>query len=262
MSSDHLHSQTEGNDKLKFFGGYSMIRHISVNHSATSKDEILYKELFELIDFDERNKIKNVNRKIFNQNCPILSIEMYYIDYEVWGRIFFIDILVDFQILFSKYNEDIYTYENFINLLYKAYQDLFNKNVADRLIEKQNMFCTYVEFISFVKTESSNDIINQLKNYNFQNQQLDINEFENYRLKNASITFTVNAVDENTIRLCAKCPNTAIKKLFKITGLEHVSAQEMFNKDVIADILEKQIYKYTKPERLEIFSKSNILKGI
>ena len=69
-------------------------------------------------------------------------------------------------------------------------------------------------------------------------------------------------MDENTIRLCAKCPNTAIKKLFKITGLEHVSAQEMFNKDVIADILEKQIYKYTKPERLEIFSKSNILKGI
>lgn len=204
-----------------------MIRCISVTHNAVKKDEILYNSLYNSIDFDEKNK--NVSRKLFDDRCPLRSLDMYYLDYRQWGRLYFIEPLINVPVLFECNNDVNVTYDSFITLLHKAYENLFNSDIAERLIAKDNMVCTYAEFTSFINADNANGVINKLRKHKFTEQQLNISEFDNYRLKNAYVTFTVNAIDNNTIRLCAKCPNTALKKYFNVDGLDNVGLDKVFS---------------------------------
>lgn len=116
--------------------------------------------------------------------------------------------------------------------------------------------------------EDADGLMRALRKGRFAPEQLDPACFDTYRLKNAAISFTVNQTDAHTVRLCAKCPNTALKRLFKTVGLDadgsvpHVKTAQALQAQAAADVLHRQVVKYTRPDVPGALSLANITAAL
>ena len=213
------------------------------------------------------------NRKKQFENNPITGISTLDLHYEKWGRVYFFDTIINLNKLYGT-DEDILVSaekidnQSFYELLTKAYKKTFGTEITDGIQKRERFYCTYIEYIVFMKTNDAYILMNELKKGTFTNEQLDINCYDSYRLKNAYVSFTINQINKQTVRLCAKCPNTILKKIFKIEGLDedgnipHTKINQALNKEMAAEIFYKQVVKFTKPNIPLELSKKNILSAL
>ena len=238
-----------------------MIRYIETSNPATKTNGPIYNEICDILGFDKVKKNNQNNFILYPDDDAVHSIRMFYLDYQTWGRLYFFAPIINVPSMFRKYsNKDEVTYESFLYSLRKTYADKFGQGLTEKLIDADNMLCYYVEFISYIEVVNSDKFIKGLEKYNFATEQLDISKFDEYKLKNSYVSFTINSFNDNTIRLCAKCPNTALKKITKIKGLDHLKADKVFDKEFAAELISNQANKFTKPDKLNIFDKINILQ--
>ena len=193
---------------------------------------------------------KKDNVKKFSDN-PITEASFLDLVYGKFGHIYFLWITVDVNLLHEIEgggNQNALDAAEFHRLLAQAYAKTFGQSAADAICAAEKNRCSYIEYMAFVKVENADALMKKLETGRFAKEQLDIACFDSYKLKNAYVTFTINQIDDVTVRLCAKCPNTALKRICKIDGLSHVTTTQALNKDIAAITLYKQVLKHTKPD--------------
>jgi len=216
-------------------------------------DEDTYNKLSEKFGLTKGNQ-----KKQFSNN-PIIEISLLDIVYESFGHTHFFWVTVDVNLLYgmekgSFIPMDKVDCDSFSKLLTQAYKKTFGDEIENGIRKREYHYCTYVEYMAFVKTEDADALMYKLERGNFSDEQLAINCFDSYRLKNAYITFTVNKLDKEVIRLCAKIPGTALKRIFKVNSdlveghIPHTTIDKVLDKEKAAEILYRQVVKYTKPD--------------
>ncbi|WP_310602635.1 hypothetical protein [Anaerosporobacter sp.] len=230
-------------------------------------DKQTYQNISQKYDLTKEN-----TKKAFDEN-PILGINLFSLHYERWGDVYFFYTTIDLNRLYSAKKDTFVPFdkidtETFCQLLAKAYQNTFGQEITEGISKREHFYCTYIEYNAHIKCDDADILMEKLKQGTFTDEQLDINCFHSYRLKNAFISFTINKIDKHTIRLCAKCPNTALKKIFKISGsdedgnIAHTELNQVLDKETAANILYKQVVKFTKPQTPIELSKENILAAL
>lgn len=230
-------------------------------------DEQTYKQICEKFGLSKENR-----KREFYDN-PITAITVLDLHYERWGRVYFFDTIIDVNRLYSAEKgsfvpADKIESQGFYKLLKEAYKNTFGQEISEGIFYRERFYCTYIEYFAYINLNNADLLMEELKQGKFNAEQLDINFFELYRLKNAYISFTINQIDKHTVRLCAKCPNTILKKIFKVDGIDedgnipHTKISQVLKKEMAAEILYKQVVKHTKPNIPTELSKENILAAL
>ena len=236
------------NDKLynKICDRFSL----SKEHSKTSDNEWICN--------DDRNPLRKVN--CFN---------IFY-NIENWGRIWWVVLSVDLSLLYGTDNNSpvpsnkLLDLESRIENLFNDYiginfKDYLPDIVGNDLIDKR---VSYLEYAVHVNNVNAEELLNKLKKCNFSKEQLDTNCFDTFFIRNSTPAFTINKFDNNTVRLCVKCKETAIKSIYKKHAQPYVSIPTsiILDKENVADIICRQITKYTKPNSIDELNRDVVLK--
>jgi len=245
-----------------------MIRHMGLMHYPS---EETYRRLGAQLGMDLGKKIDKNNRRIFTDpGNPVRQITMYTISYEKMGQIWFLPINLDFNALFKAPPDtlvpaDDIDYASFRELLL----DTYRRGIGDDFVDGfpdifEKTLCAYVEFTAHMETRDAGELMARLSRGRFEREQLDISCFDTYKLKNAIPWFTVNTLGRTTVRLCAKCNGTALKRLLKATNRGvGVPVPTVLGKETAVDVLSKQVVKHAgsagPPEEL---SRSAIRQSI
>ena len=223
-------------------------------------DEDVYDKLYK-----EYNLSKNNEIKYFDKNA-ITEASFLDINYKEWGRICFFGVKVNLNLLYGISDgltpSDMIDYNSFYDLLTKAYVKTFGQEVASAILKVEENRCDYIEYLTYLKVGNADLLMRKLSKCKFSKEQLDRDSFDSYRIKNAQITFTINQIDGDTVRLCAKCPNTVLKRIYKVEGLSGVPVEQALNKKMAADILFKQVVKYMKPNIPDELSRESIFMSL
>jgi len=223
-------------------------------------DEKTYGALYEKYELSKGNQTK-----YFSGNA-ITEASFLDIAYQEWGRICFFGVKLDVNRLYGitdgLVSSELIEYNSFYALLTKAYVKTFGQEVTDAILAAEQNRCDYVEYVTHMKINNAGALMKKLSAGKFSKEQLDSHSFHSYRLKSAYVTFTINQLDSDTLRVCAKCPNTVLKRIHKVEGLSGVTIEQVFDKETAADILFKQIVKYTKPDIPEELSREAILASL
>ncbi len=206
--------------------------------------------------------------------CAIKKIHCYSVFYNIgnWGRIWWVVITVDLRQLFQtegyapvpanrigELEEKIETLltEN-LQIDFRSYlPDILGDDILDKRI-------SYLEYMIYIKNDNVDQLMKRLDRAYFDEKQLDPGYYDRYWIRNATPAFTINKIGEDTIRLCIKCKETAIKAMYKKDSEPYVGVANsiIFNKENVVDIFCKQIRKYTKPIIFEELSKEEIERNI
>ncbi len=221
--------------------------------------------------FEESAKITWVNP---DSECPIKKIQCYSVFYNIgnWGRIWWVVITVDLRQLFQTEGytpvpasrieeleekvEDLLTTNLKIN--FKSYlPDILGDDILDKRI-------SYLEYMLYINNDNVDQLMKRLERAYFDEKQLDPQYYDRYWIRNATPAFTINKINDNTVRLCLKCKETAIKAMYKKDSEPYVGVANsiILNKKNVVDIFCKQIRKYTKPLVFEELSKEEIERNI
>jgi len=252
-----------------------MIRQMELQHYL---DEEQYESLASRLGMDTSKKIGKDNVRVFTDPAnPIRRVQMYTISYRVLAedggdpvQIWFMPIKIDLNTLFKAQPDtlvpaDDTDYERFKALLLDAYRQHLGDVLAEafpQIIE--GSLCSYVEFATHIETPDAEGLMSKISSGSFKKEQLDINCFDTFKLRNATPTLTVNRLNETRIRLCAKCPGVSLKRLLK-TGNRGVGVPipTVLEKETAVDILSKQVMKYmAKAETPEELTRTAIWNSI
>ncbi len=215
-------------------------------------DENTYRQLYERFGLSKSNQTKQFT------DSPITEISLLDIVYDFFGHTHFFWIMVDINTLYGMEKcayvpMDVVDTDSFYRLLLPVYEKTFGSGISKNIAACDYQYCTYIEYMALIKTADADSIMNKLRQGSFAAEQLDIQCFDSYRLKNAYVTFTVNQLGPETLRLCAKIPGTALKRIFKTDSalvdghVPHTQVSKVLSKEKAAEVLYKQLVKYAKP---------------
>ena len=205
---------------------------------------------------------------------PIRKVHCYSVFYNIgnWGRIWWTIITVDLRLLYQT--EDYYPvpadrvnelehkidelFQNFFGFDFKSeLPDIIGEDLLDKRI-------SYLEYMVYLNNVNADTLIKRLDRAYFDEKQLDPGCFDRFWIRNATPAFTVNRIDDSTVRLCIKCKETAIKAMYKKDSGAFIGVANhiIFDKNNALDAFCKQIKKYTKPLVFEELSRENIERFI
>ncbi len=242
-----------------------------------NNDDRLYNRIVEHLNIYSEEDTEHISKTSWENDdslSPLRKVTCYSIYYHSsnWGRIWCTSITVDLRLLFQIKDyypvpaARVHEMENRINQLFdqffgfdiKTYlPDILGNDLLDQRI-------SYLEYMVYIKNVEADRLIKKLERAYFAEKQLDPQYFDRYWIRSATPAFTINKIDEETVRLCIKCKETAIKTMFRtITDSNSgVSNKYLFDKDNAIDAFCKQIKKYTKPLVFEELRKEVIQQFI
>lgn len=149
----------------------------------------------------------------------------------------------------------------FLNRFGTCFKEYLPDIVGNDFIDKR---ISYLEYATHIKIADADALMKKLKTYSFSKEQLDINCFDKFFIRNSTPAITINKLDHNTIRLCVKCKETALKAIYKKYAQPHVGipASILLNKENAAKTIYKQILKYTKPDIINELNEEKILTAL
>ena len=227
-----------------------MIGHIELVHYL---DEKTYKQLGSRLGMDMGKKISADNQKLFTDpGTPMTETRMYTISYSPGPvPIWFLYVKLDFNALLKApagtlVSANEIAYGSLRELLMVTYRRELGDDFGDafpRVLERS--LCSYVEFVTHIQTPDADRLLSRISGGRFKKEQLDIDCFDTFKLKNATPSFSVNRLGRTVIRLCAKCYGTALKRLLKATNRGVVVPIDgVLDKETAVEILSKQVVKH------------------
>ncbi len=242
-----------------------------------NNDDRLYHQIVDRLDIYSEEDTEHISKASWENDdprSPLRKVTCFSIYYNAgnWGRIWWTVITVDLRLLFQTEGyspvpasridelEDRVKqlFGSFFGFDIKTYlPDIIGNDLLDKRI-------SYVEYMVYIKNVDAGQLIKKLERAYFAERQLDPQYFDRFWIRNATPAFTINKLDEETVRLCIKCKETAIKTMFKKmtepnTGIPN---KYIFNRENAIDAFMKQIKKYTKPQVFEELSKEIIQQYI
>ena len=238
-------------------------------------NDTLYNEICDKFGLSkEHSKTGNNEWLCDDDNNPLRKVNCFNLFYNIenWGRIWWIVVSVDLSLLYGIDNNlpvpssKLFDLESRIENLFEnnigiSFKDHLPDIIGNDLIDKRISYLKYVVHINDVNAEV---LMNKLKKCNFVKEQLDMNYFDTFFVRNSTPAFTVNKLDNNTVRLCVKCRETAIKSIYKKYAQPYVSVPTsvILDKENAADTIYKQIIKYTKPNLINELNRDVILNKL
>ncbi len=238
-----------------------------------NNDNSLYNRIVERLNLYEEEDSEHTSKTSWENDdphSPLRKVTCFSICYNAsnQGRIWWTVITVDLRLLLETEGytpvpaSRIHEIDGKINSLFQSFfgfdlntylPDMIGKDLLDKRI-------TYLEYMVYIKKVDANPLIKRLERAYFSEKQLDPEYFDRFWIRNATPAFTINRIDDETIRLCMKCKETAIKNMYKklVIADQGVPNKYLFDKDNAVESLCKQIKKYTKPQVFEELSKQVI----
>lgn len=242
-----------------------------------NSNDKLFNQVCERLGINKTESIENSPKAIWtndDSDSPIRKVNCYSIFYNVSnsGRIWWTVITVDLRLLYRTKNyypvssNQLNDVESRIDELFQAFFGFDFKSylpdiVGSDLLDKR---ISYLEYIVYIHDVAADSLIKRLDRAYFNEKQLDPQYFNRFWIRNATPAFTINKIDDSTVRLCIKCKETAIKAMYKKVSEPNVSIANhiLFNRDNVIDAFCKQIKKYTKPMIFEELSREMIEKNL
>ncbi len=175
-----------------------MIQRINLLHYLT-KD--IYEKICVKLQLDINKARGNV--AVFDDG-KIRKIELYHIDYQEFGHIWFMDAEVDFPKFACGY-------DMFGEALYDDYRMIFDGDIMSDFPPYDQLCCSYIEYASVLALDNDpSDLIDILKE-KCSPEQLDKALWHKYKKPHGTIEFCIS-IDGNTVETLARCHGTALKK--------------------------------------------------
>ena len=240
-----------------------------------SSDHRLYDRICECLEIhndspETSEKIVWINSDI---SCPIKKVNCYSIHYHNnSGRIWWTTIMIDLRLLYhtkdyypvsAEQLHDInsridHLFQDFFHFDFKSYlPDLISSDLFDKRI-------SYLEYMVYINDIEADALIKRLDRAYFDEKQLDPEYYERFWIRNATPAFTINKINDNTLRLCVKCRETALKAMYKkvLDSSSGIPNHILLQKENVTDTFCKQIRKYTKPMVFKELSREVIEKNL
>lgn len=175
-----------------------MIQRLNLLHYLS---EETYKKICRKFNLDIDESITN-NFVTFTDD-KIRKISLFNILYTQFGRIWFMDVEIDYP----KFD---CTYDSFEQNLYDHYYSVFGDKILSDFPSYDQLCCNYIEYSSVIKVENSADIMKKLETKCIP-EQLDKALWGQYKKPHGTIEFCA-AANKDTIEILARCHGTALKK--------------------------------------------------
>jgi hypothetical protein len=176
-------------------------------------------------------------------NAPITKIHMFNIDYNTFGRIWFMHVDIDYTLFECGYEE-------FPNVLYGKYKTLFGEEALSDFPLYDHINCDYIEYTSSLKFDNADYVIEKLKTGKCVPEQLDKSMWSSYQKANSTISFYICKQDDTHIQVLAKCHGTALKRRIKDTSVHRatgITPCVAINAETERKIIEWQLSLYFTP---------------
>lgn len=175
-----------------------MIQKLNLLHYLS---EDTYKKI--CLNFNLETSESITNNFVTFTDEKIRKISLFNIFYKQFGRIWFMDVEIDYP----KFD---CTYDTFEQNLYDHYYSVFGDKIMDDFPSYDQLCCNYIEYSSVIKAANTSDIIKKLKT-KCKPEQLDKSLWEQYKKPHGIIEFCVS-VNKDIIEILARCHGTALKK--------------------------------------------------
>lgn len=180
---------------------------------------------------------------IYIANSPITQIHLFNLQYKGFGHIWFMRVFTDFR----DFNCE---YEEFESVLYQAYNELFGTEIMTDFPVYDAINCDYIEYGAIAGVDDAEAAIERLKSTKLAPEQLDRDQWDNFKKASSTVAFLLSKEDDTHIRLHTRCHGTAMKRLIK--DEQHHRATGIclpiaVNHETEAFVLGKQIDKYIRP---------------
>lgn len=147
---------------------------------------------------------------------PLCGAQMYHIEYQAFGHIWFLHVDLDFPRFACDYDE-------FPAKLYEVYAQRFGATNAQTLAPYEDLNCDYVEYAARLPVEDPQELIDGLR-ARCAPEQLDKTLWTQYHKPHSTIEFCMAAQDGG-LEVLARCHGSALKArvkdrtLHRATGL-------------------------------------------
>jgi hypothetical protein len=237
----------------------------------------LFQQVCEHLGMNNNNSVEASPKAIWNNEDsthPIRKVNCYSISYNVGkqGRIWWTVLTVDLRLLYKTKNNDpvaanqIFDMEDRIDALFQEFFGFDVRSYLPDLVGNDllNKRISYLEYIVYIHDVEADSLMKRLDRAYFDEKQLDPQYFNRFWIRNATPAFTINKIDDSTVRLCIKCKETAIKSMYKKDAEPNVSIANdiLFNRNNVIDAFCKQVKKYTKPLKFDELSREAIAKNL
>ena len=139
----------------------------------------------------------------------ICGLQLFNIQYQSFGHIWFMDLLVNFPALDCSY-------EDFGTTLYERYESVFGENLIRDFPAIDALNCHYIEYSSVIETDDADKtIVELLQSGKCTPEQTDKALWEHYHKPHGTIEFCLAQINRNQIETLARCHGTALKKRIK-----------------------------------------------
>lgn len=147
---------------------------------------------------------------------PIARIQMFNINYNAFGRIWFMHIDIDFP----RFN---CAYEDFAARLYESYTALFGAEIMSDFPAYDRINCDYIEYSTILDVDNAQSVISMLGKKGGVPEQLDKVLWGEYKKAHGTIEFCLSAMDNTHIETLARCHGTALKKRITDTAFHRAT---------------------------------------
>lgn len=176
-----------------------MIQRLNLLHYLS---ENTYKTI--CIKFNLDTGKSKINNFVTFTDDKIKKINLFNIIYKQFGRIWFMDVEIDYP----KFD---CTYDSFEQNLYDHYCSVFGEKILSDFPSYDCLCCSYIEYSSVIKVANASDIIKKLE-IKCKPEQLDKSLWGQYKKPHGTIEFCASAnKDKNIIEILARCHGTALK---------------------------------------------------
>jgi len=214
-----------------------MIKSIDLLHYLS---EDTYKKICHQLNLSNADH-KTKNNYICLEGQKICRIDMFNILYKQFGHIWFMSLHIDFP-------QFDCAYEAFEPELYKAYHELFGKEIMADFPTYDQITCGYIEFSELVQVENADKRLAQLHGSGkFVPEQLERSLWNKYKRPHNTIEFCLCKKDDTHLLTLARCHSTALKQRVKdkiFHGPVGIRPMKIVNKETEQEIMAWLYKKY------------------